>query len=247
MNSELRDIVFLHGGEQGGWIWDQTIAALKIQDGGESRKIIALDVPGCGARRGSDWRSASHDTVLATLANDLDAAGVNNAVLIGHSQAGTVLPRLSAMRQQRVTQLVYVTACAPQSGQTVSEMMGIAPRGQDADSIGWPLDPKTTAPRDLLTAMFCNDMDEAQTSAFLAQIGEDHWPVACGNAERNWIYPRDVAPSAYVVALRDQILPEAWQLRFAQRIGVSRIDRIDAGHQVMNTRPHALAELVRSF
>jgi hypothetical protein len=37
----------------------------------------------------------------------------------------------------------------------------------------------------------------------------------------------------------------AWQTKFAERLKVDRIVCIDAGHQVMNTRPHALAEILR--
>jgi hypothetical protein len=37
----------------------------------------------------------------------------------------------------------------------------------------------------------------------------------------------------------------AWQAIFAERLRVKRLLHIDAGHQVMNTRPEALAELLR--
>ena len=51
--------------------------------------------------------------------------------------------------------------------------------------------------------------------------------------------------ASYVVCLRDGSLPVAWQETFATRLKAHRRARIDAGHQVMNTRPHALAEILR--
>jgi pimeloyl-ACP methyl ester carboxylesterase len=48
-----------------------------------------------------------------------------------------------------------------------------------------------------------------------------------------------------VICLRDGILPVSWQEVFATRLQASRRVRIDAGHQVMNTRPEALAEILR--
>ncbi|MNC99561.1 hypothetical protein D3C83_178940 [compost metagenome] len=36
-----------------------------------------------------------------------------------------------------------------------------------------------------------------------------------------------------------------WQETFADRFHAQRIIRVDAGHQVQNTRPHALAEILR--
>jgi len=48
------------------------------------------------------------------------------------------------------------------------------------------------------------------------------------------------------VCLADGILPVAWQQKFAERFHAKRLVRIDAGHQVMNTRPQALAEILRN-
>ena len=43
---------------------------------------------------------------------------------------------------------------------------------------------------------------------------------------------------------QDNILPVAWQERFAERFRANRMVRPDAGHQVMNTRPQALAKVL---
>jgi hypothetical protein len=50
-------------------------------------------------------------------------------------------------------------------------------------------------------------------------------------------------PARYVVCLQDATLAPLWQeiLRTAACYGAIRVD---AGHQVMNTRPHALAEIL---
>jgi len=45
------DFVFLHGGGQGGWVWDETIAALDRQSGGHFGRALTLDIPGCGRKR----------------------------------------------------------------------------------------------------------------------------------------------------------------------------------------------------
>jgi hypothetical protein len=44
--------------------------------------------------------------------------------------------------------------------------------------------------------------------------------------------------------LRDAILPLSWQEIFADRLKATRRLRIDAGHQVQNSRPPALAEFM---
>lgn len=37
MTSACTDYAFLHGGGQGGWVWNETIAALKLQSGAAAR------------------------------------------------------------------------------------------------------------------------------------------------------------------------------------------------------------------
>ena len=124
-------------------------------------------------------------------------------------------------------------------------MMGRGVQGTAENEIGWPLDPETVSPSELLNAAFCNDMDEEMSRTFLAKLGKDNWPVACGHDWNSWHY--DAAryvPATYVIALTDKILPVAWQERFAARVNASRLVRIDSGHQGMNTRPFSLAEIL---
>ena len=45
------DAAFVLGGGQGGWVWDETIAALKRQTSNAVR-TRALDAPACGTKRG---------------------------------------------------------------------------------------------------------------------------------------------------------------------------------------------------
>lgn len=239
------DYVFLHGGGQAGWVWRETIAALQQQAGGESVRAVALDVPGCGTKRGRDTAGLDVDEVAAELLAEISAGGLKDIVLVGHSQAGTILPRLAEKRPGLFRRLVYVSCMAPLPGKTIMQQLGSSPQGTHEDEVGWPFDPKTIDPGQRPRLMFCNDMSEAQTSAFLAQLGRDNWPART-MAASDWRYEHlDRVPSTYVICLRDGILPAAWQQRFAERLKTGRQVRIDAGHQVMNTRPQALAEALR--
>lgn len=237
------DFVFLHGGGQGSWVWEQTIAAMAHQSGGTAR-CLALDMPGCGAKRGRDTSAIGFDAIAPELLADIDAAGMGEVVLVGHSQAGCVLPRMVEARPGRFRRLVYVSCSSPLAGQTVIEMIGDGVHGEDPGKVGWPDTGGATAIEDRYAAMFCNDMDEARAGAFLALLGRDQWP-ASAYAETGWRYGHlNAVPASYVACLRDGILPVGWQERFADRYRCDRVVRIDAGHQVMNTRPQALAEVL---
>lgn len=243
--SDPVDFAFVHGGGQGAWAWDETIAALRAQTAGLSARMLALDVPGCGAKRGRATDGLALEDVARELLADIENAGLKRAVLVGHSQGGQVMSLMAEMRPQLFQRLVYVSCSIPLPGQDVLAMMGKGVHGSNENEVGWPFDPKLEAMSERYSLMFCNDMDEAQAAAFFSKLGQDRWPLATYSFNE-WKYEHHGAvPATYVLCLRDNILPLAWQEAFAERFWAERRVRIDAGHQVMNTRPQALAEALR--
>jgi pimeloyl-ACP methyl ester carboxylesterase len=238
------DYAFLHGGGQGSWVWDETIAALHRQRAGFGR-ALALDVPGCGTKRGRDTAAFDNRDIARELVADIESADFRDVVLVGHSQAGQVLPFMAEMKPGLFRRLVYISCSIPMPGQGVHALMGDSLRGTHEGEIGWPYDPATTGMMEGFGIMFCNDMAPAQKDAFTARLGVDAWPPAT-YAYTDWAFAAQPIPATFVVCLQDNILPPAWQERFADRYGCERLVRVDAGHQVMSTRPEALAEILRN-
>lgn len=237
------NFVFLHGGGQGSWVWAETIAALRLQ-AGDAIRTLALDVPGCGQKRGRNIGNLTFHSVGEELIADVEAADMRNVVLVGHSQAGTVLPAMLERRPELFHRAIYVSCSMPLPGQTVLQMIGKDVHGSNPDEVGWPVDPATSKPRERTQIMLCNDMDSGKTESFMAKLGQDQWPPSSYTANRWQFFNLGKVPASYVACLQDNILPMAWQETFAQRFHAERLVRIDAGHQVMNTRPHALAEVL---
>jgi pimeloyl-ACP methyl ester carboxylesterase len=221
-------------------VWDDTVRALEAQ----GAAVLALDVPGCGTKRERETIELGVEAVADELLADIAASGLRDVVLVGHSQAGTMLPVLVERQPGLFRRLVYLSCCAPLPGQNVLEMMGGGVHGENPEEVGWPLDPAVHGREVQRPIMFCNDMDEDQARVFLARLDLDNWPMAVTYAV-HWTYDHlgDV-PSSYILCERDGILPPAWQERFALRLHVDRIVRIDAGHQAMNTQPETLAGLL---
>lgn len=232
--------LFLHGGGQGSWVWDQTIGALAQQTRGNVR-AMALDVPGCGIKRERATEEVAFADIVEELAIEIEKTAVGQVILVGHSQAGSVLPRLAASRPDLFSRLIYVSCIAPEQGLAVHEMAAEINAGANEGGGAAFLD-ESMPMIDRYRHMFCNDMSDRGADNFLARLGHDNWPPSA-YAQREWDYSRvgDVS-STYVLCLRDAILPIDWQGRFAERLGCDRRVFIDAGHQVMNTRPQALAE-----
>ena len=228
----------LHGGGQGSWVWDACAALLRES----GARVLALDVPGCGAKRHRDTATLGVEQVADELIAEIRAFGA--VTLVGHSQAGTILPVLAQHAPEYVSRLIYLSCSAPLPGFSVIDQMGRGVHGQNRDEVGWPLDPDTFGRDAQYQLMFCNDMDAAQAAAFTARPLDENWPMAVTVAV-DWHYDHLANwPSTYIVCARDGILPVAWQHRFAERLQCKRIVTIDAGHQAMLTRPAELAALL---
>lgn len=233
-------IALLHGGGQGSWVWEPTVLALEAK----GARVLALDVPGCGAKRGRDVAGMTVDQVAAELLADIARWTGDPVTLVGHSLGGVVLTRMAEAAPERFARLIYVSCAAPSPGQTPIAMIGGGVQGASDSEVGWPVDPATHSPEQRYRAMFCNDMAADEADDFLARLGPDVWPTdAFTRSDWRYDHLAQMAVS-YVVLGRDQALPPAWQERFAARVHADRIARLDAGHQGMWTRPKALADVL---
>lgn len=235
------NFVFMHGGGQGSWAWDETIAALALQSGGACR-TLALDAPGCGTKRGRDTGAIGFDDIVAELIADIEASGMQDVILVGHSQAGSVMPRMAEQRPDLFRRLIFASCSSPLQGQTIPEMIGKGLQGAHPDEVGWYVDPATTTVEQRYRATFCHDMGEEQALRLLDAMSRDLWPMS-SYTQRDWRYDHlATIPASYILFLRDRALPAAWQRHFAERFHAGRVIEIDACHQGMMTRPHAFAE-----
>ncbi len=237
------NFALLHGGGQGSWVWDETIAEIEAQSGGAAR-CFALDVPGCGTKRGRDNSGIGMADIAEELVSDIEAAGMRDVCLVGHSQAGTVLPLLFGLRPALFSRLIYVSCTAPVAGQTVlgatDRIFADDPEGAVARAFADPDVPMLEQFR----LAFCNDMNGVETDAFLAKLGQDNWPPAA-YVETDWRYDHlGPAATTYVECLKDAILVPSWQRIFAARFQADRIVPIGSGHQAMNTKPDELAAIL---
>ena len=239
----MTDFAFLHGGGQGSWVWDETIAAMK-QQSGDAHRYFALDAPGCGVKRARDTSAIVFADISRELNADIEAAGLSHVVLVGHSQAGMTMPQMAEFAPALFRKLVFVTCSMPLPGKTTLDQMGMGLHGQNPDQVGWPVDPLSASMEDRLAMMFCNDMDDAASAAFMGKLGQDMWPACCYSYEDWQTDHLSSIPVTYVHCLMDQALPPKWQVQFAERLHADRTAYLDAGHQAMNTRPQALAEIL---
>jgi len=202
MNPGHASFVYLHGGGQGSWVWDASLEAMQRQ-GVSAQRLLALDVPGCGSKCARDTANLGFDDVCTELLDDIDQSGLKNIVLVGHSQAGNLMPAFAVRRPDLFLRLVYVSCSVPLPGQTVIELMGTGLHGENDNEVGWPSEARASEMRARLPLLFCNDMAEHERSEFLGRAGKDNWPMAM-YTYRDWGFVSESrVPARYVCCLRD--------------------------------------------
>jgi pimeloyl-ACP methyl ester carboxylesterase len=180
--------------------------------------------------------------ITRELNDELRAAQVRDAVLVGHSIAGVLLPMMAVENPTLFSHLIYLTTAGPAEGQTIMQMLGTSQQGTNPDEVGWPVDLATTSPEGLSRAIFGRDLSEEQLSWLLSEVAQDKTPPAtqfepvsrCGYVELGM-------KATYIVTLRDDILPPAWQRRFAERLNCGDRVEIDTPHEPFVSHPQLLA------
>jgi pimeloyl-ACP methyl ester carboxylesterase len=159
-------------------------------------------------------------------------------ILVGHSYGGAVITE--AGNDPKVVGLVYVTAFAPDKGESVSTLIKDAPPGAPVPPILAPQDGYLFLDKAKFPASFAADVDP-KTAAFMAD-SQVPWGVgALGGviSEPAW----KAKPSWYLVAADDKMIPPPAQRLMSQRAG-STVVEVPGSHAIYVSNPSAVASLI---
>jgi len=160
------------------------------------------------------------------------------AILVGHSYGGAVITE--AGNDPKVVGLVYITAFAPDKGESVATLIKDPPPGAPVPPILPPQDGYLFLDRAKFGASFAADVD-AERAAFMAD-SQVPWGVEALSgkvSEPAW----KAKPSWYLVATEDKMIPPDAQRLMAKRAG-STVVEVKGGHAIYVSQPEAVAALV---
>ena len=206
---------------------------------------------------GSGWRQV-HDLLTAdgynvsvvqnptqTLAGDVEAtlqvlrAQDGPSVLVGHSYGGVVVSE--AGNDDSVAALAYITAFAPDAGESVNTLIADPPPGAPVPPILPPQNGFLLLDKDKFHASFAGDLS-TEEARFMAD-SQVPWGVDALAGIVSTPAWRS-KPSWYLVATEDHMIPPPAQRAMADRAG-STISEVPASHSVFVSQPQAVADLIK--
>ena len=232
--------VLVHGGGFSGSCWDELLPLL-------DDRAVAVDLPGRGGQPG-DLTAITVADFVASVTADIVQADLTDVTLVGHSMAGHTLPGVAEAIPTRLRQLVFVSCAVPPSGTSLGEVLGgFSPTTSViAEQLGDGIvDGRGVLHPDLATAMFCNDMDRAQTASTLARMGSEAVGVLSEPTDLTGL--RHPIPRTYVRLTGDASLSLDTQDRMIENLGDVEVVDLDAGHMAMISQPRALADLLNGL
>ena len=194
----MKNIVLVHGGFVDGAGWEGVYKILK-KDG---YKVSIVQNPTISLQ----------DDVAAT--KRILAAQDGPAVLVGHSYGGAVITE--AGTDPKVAALVYITAFAPDKGESVASLIKDPPPGAPVPPILPPQDGYLFLDKAKFSASFAADV-HAEKSAFMAD-SQVPWGVSALSgtiSEPAW----KTKPSWYLVVTEDKMIPPDAQRAMSRRAG----------------------------
>src|SRR4051794_7882949 len=218
----VRNVVLVHGGFVDGSGWQGVYDALTA----DGFRVSVVQNP-----------TQSLDGDVEATREVLDALD-GDVVLVGHSYGGVVITEVGT--HPSVSALVYVTAFAPDKGESVNTLIADPPPGAPVPPILPPQDGFLFLDREKFRASFAADV-AAEDAAFMAD-SQVPWGVGALSGaitEPAW----RIKPSWYLIATEDRMIPPPAQRAMSERAG-SIVAEAAASHAVYVSQPRAVADLI---
>ena len=223
-NTTRGAIVLVHGGFVDGSGWEGVYRILK-RDG---YRVSIVQNP----------TTSLADDVAATKRVIAEQKGP--VILVGHSYGGAVITE--AGNDPSVEGLVYITAFAPDRGESVASLIKDPPPDAPVPPILPPTDGFLALDKAKFAASFAADVP-AEKADFMAN-SQVPWGLAALNGavtEPAWA----TKPSWYLVATDDRMIPPPAQRAMSKRAGSSVVEA-KGSHAIYVSQPEAVAEIIKT-
>ena len=231
-------LVLIHGG---GLAADRELTIDEIHRQAPELKVLAVDLPGRRGKPG-DLLAVTIAEFVESVVTDIEDAGLDEMVLVGHSMAGLTVPGVATkLGSSRVRELILATAFVPPEGKalvdTITGLFARIARRRAAKRV------IAVTPAWMARFGFVNGMSRAQRRFMAGKLYPESPLILAENASRHGM-PDDI-PRTWILTLRDRALSPKFQRRSIDAIGgVQTLIEMDTCHMLMVSEPQRLAEIL---
>ena len=220
--TDVQNVVLVHGGFVDGSGWEGVYRLLKQ----EGFNVSVAQNP---------TLSLQDDAIVTRrILDQQDGA----TILVGHSYGGAVISE--AGTHENVAGLVYITAFAPDQGESVNTLIAGFPQDGPQPPILPPQDGFLFLDRGKFADSFAADVEPVQ-AAFMADSQVPWGLDALGGTVTDPAWRSK--PSWYLVATDDRMIPPAAQRSMAARVG-ARTSEAPGSHAIYVSRPAVVGDVV---
>jgi len=230
-------IVLVHGGFHGAWCWERLLPHLE-------GPVLAVDLPGRG-KHPAPMAEVTIEACVRSVVSDMDAAGLERVVLVGHSLAGATVPVVAARVPERVAHLVLLSCILAPAGRAVIDGFPEETRALARRRLGESGEAETEMSEETHRELIGDELDERDLRWALERVGPDSRHLFTDRASRAGL--PDGLPRTYIRLTRDLAVPWEVQARMIGLLPGLRALEIDAGHNVMISQPAALAVILNEI
>ena len=204
--------------------------------------VLAVDLPGRRDKPGDLLTLTIADWVDSVVA-DIEAAGLDDVVIVGHSMAGLTVPGVvTKLGASRVREMILAAAYVPPDGTSL------------ADTLTGPIGPIRAAPRQkgrhrmkcpalMARFVFLQRCAATHGEFILDRLCADSSLVLAEIVSRRAM--PDEVPRTWILTLRDRALSVKAQRRSIEAIGgVQTVIEMNTCHDLMVSEPERLAEIL---
>ncbi len=235
----LPALVLVHGGGLAGDSWELTID--EIHRLAPELAVLAVDLPGRRGKPG-DLVALTIADCVESVVDDIEHAGLDTIVLVGHSMAGPTVPGVAAtLGPSRVRELVLATAFVPPEGKSLVDTLTgpfarVARRNAKKGGLS-----QTPAVR--IRFAYLNGAPRARRKYLADRLYPESARILAEKASRRGM-PESV-PRTWILTRRDRALSVKSQRRGIEAIGgMQTLIEMDTCHCLMVSEPERLAEIL---
>jgi pimeloyl-ACP methyl ester carboxylesterase len=203
--------------------------------------VLSLDMPGRLNKPG-DLKEMTIANYVDSLVGDIESAGSDAIVIVGHSMGGMLVPGVvTKLGADRVREMIFAAAFLPPEGTSIVDGSPwlIARVARRIAKKNVP----TATPKWMARFMFMNGVPSHRRRFMAGKLYAESLRILTEKVSRRGM-PEEI-PRTWILTLRDRALARKVQRQYIEALGgVQTLIEMDACHFMMVSEPERLAQIL---